>query len=195
MKGSPVRVRASAWGGAGVCGTGRRSWQRLLSVAVGEAEPQLRAYGLSGGVVAEGMTHGPAFDAAGTWNEWYAPYALPGNAEEAIRVRTSRRAVAAGSQRRARSIDESRSESVGELLMHANRNRLSELHARAQAKGDKDAVRERLEELFETADRIGADDSAWLPARLTIDDEPVEARETEVGWMVAGPPRRRERGG
>jgi hypothetical protein len=131
------------------------------------------------------MTHGPAVDAAGTWNEWYAPYVLPGNAEEAIRVRTSRRAVAAGSQRRARSIDESRSEAVGELLMHANRNRLSELHARAQAKGDKDAVRERLEELFETAGGIGADDSAWLPARLTIDDEPVEAIELEWdGWWL-----------
>jgi hypothetical protein len=187
--GFPVEESQRVSDAAGVHGVLKRAMDaigELTRDAFNREEPELPVYGLVGGLRAsDGFTRGPA-TSGGVWDAWHQPYSLPDRPDDALCVYTQRRAIHRDGKplatlRVTGPVALIRSDAARAVMLRADDARLVEL----RRSGDTEALRERVNELVMTADRIGEDDHAWRPAPLTIDGEPVEAVELDwEGWWV-----------
>ncbi len=82
------------------------------------------------------------------------------------------------------------------VMLAANAARHEQLRQAAEAGGASDAVRRSVHDLHDAAMRIGADETAWRRAQLTIDGPASRRDRTRLERLVgrASHPRRRSRG-
>lgn len=154
--------------------------------AAAREEQRLPMYGLVGGRRVPGISRGGR---PGRWDSWEERYLWPDMQDEdqPIKVHAQRRAIhgggtSVGSRRVTGSLDLVRSDAAWAVIMCATEEHLGEIR---RTHGPQ-ALRERSQELFAASLRLGEDESAWRPAQLTIDSEPVDAIELnwEDSWVV-----------